>query len=111
MVCAAVAPNLAAALVAFTLVGMSENLLVGPEMRLVQEFVSERLLGRVFGLKDVLENIAFVTAFVGAGALLTIAGVRVVFVGAGLATMALALFGTLAFRAPSTAEPVLAPSD
>jgi MFS family permease len=108
---AALAPTLAVALIAFMLVGLSENLLVGPEMRLVQELVAERLLGRVFGLKDVLENIAFVIAFVGAGALLTVAGVRVVFVGAGLATIALALFGALAFRTATTGEPALAPGD
>jgi MFS family permease len=111
MVCAAVASNLAVALIAFTLIGLSENLLVGPEMRLVQELVSERLLGRVFGVKDVLENIAFVTAFVGAGALLTVAGVRVVFVGAGLATVALALFGALKLRPPGVADAALAPAD
>ena len=111
MACAALAPSLAVALIAFMLVGLSENLLVGPEMRLVQELVAERLLGRVFGLKDVLENIAFVIAFVSAGALLTVAGVRVVFVGAGLATVALALFGALAFRTATTGRPALAPGD
>ena len=84
MAVAALAPNFPLALMAFTLIGLGENLLVGPEMRLMQEMVAERLLGRVFGLKDVLENIAFVSAFLGAGALLSFAGVRAVFVGAGL---------------------------
>lgn len=98
MAAAALAPNLAAALISFTLIGLAENLLVGPEMRLVQELVSERLLGRVFGLKDVLENVAFVTAFLGAGALLTVAGVRAVFVGAGLVTLGLALVAGLSFK-------------
>jgi len=79
-------------------IGLGENLLVGPEMRLMQEMVVERMLGRVFGLKDVLENIAFVAAFVGAGALLTVAGVRAVFAGAGLVTVALAFVGAVAFR-------------
>ena len=69
MAAAALAPSFGIALLAFTLIGLAENLLVGPEMRLVQELVTERLLGRVFGLKDVLENIAFVSAFLGAGAL------------------------------------------
>jgi MFS family permease len=98
MAAAALAPNFAAALVSFTLIGLAENLLVGPEMRLVQELVADRLLGRVFGFKDVLENVAFVSAFVGAGALLTVAGVRVVFVGAGLLTLGLAVAGALAFK-------------
>jgi MFS family permease len=98
MAAAAVAPNFPAALVAFTLIGLAENLLVGPEMRLVQELVAERLLGRVFGLKDVLENVAFVSAFLGAGALLTVAGVRAVFVGAGLLTLGLAVVAALSFK-------------
>ncbi|HUA03162.1 MAG TPA: MFS transporter [Solirubrobacteraceae bacterium] len=98
MAVAALAPNLPLALVAFTFIGLGENLLVGPEMRLMQEMVAERMLGRVFGLKDVLENIAFVAAFVGAGALLTVAGVRAVFAGAGVVTVALAFVGAVAFR-------------
>ena len=96
MAAAALAPNLAFALVGFTLIGLGENLLVGPEMRLVQELVTEQLMGRVFGLKDVLENIAFVTAFVGAGALLSLAGVRAVLAAAGVLTLALAGVGTVA---------------
>jgi MFS family permease len=98
MAAAAIAPNFPAALVSFTLIGLAENLLVGPEMRLVQELVAERLLGRVFGLKDVLENVAFVSAFLGAGALLTIAGVRTVFVGAGLLTLGLAAVAGFSFK-------------
>ena len=98
MAVAALAPNLPLALIAFAFIGLGENLLVGPEMRLVQELVTERLLGRVFGLKDVLENIAFVCAFLGAGALLSLAGVRAVFVGAGVLTVTLAAVGAFAFR-------------
>jgi len=98
MAVAALAPNLPLALVAFTFIGLGENLLVGPEMRLMQELVSEHLLGRVFGLKDVLENIAFVCAFLAAGAFLSLAGVRAVFVGAGVLTVALAALGAVAFR-------------
>ncbi len=108
---AGLAPNLMVALIAFALIGLGESLLVGPEMRLVQEMVSERLLGRVFGLKDVLENIGFVTAFVGAGALLSLAGVRAVFVGAGLVTVAVAGVGGLVLRERRAVTPVLAASE
>src|SRR5581483_9486199 len=99
--------SLALALVAFMLIGLGENLLVGPEMRLIQELVAEHLLGRAFGLKDVLENIGFVIAFVGAGALLAVAGVRVVFIAAGLVTAGLAVFGWLSFRLATSPESVL----
>lgn len=108
MAAAAVAPSLGFAVVAFMLIGIGENLLVGPEMRLIQELVAERLLGRVFGVKDVLENVGFVIAFIGAGTLLTVAGVRVVFVGAGLLTVGLAVFGSLSFRVERASEPALA---
>jgi MFS family permease len=101
---AAVAPSLVIALIAFTFIGLGENLLVGPEMRLVQELVAERLMGRVFGLKDALENVAFVGAFLGAGALLSVSGVRVVFAGAGLLTLALAGVGAFCFRQRAAAE-------
>jgi MFS family permease len=111
MAAAALVPNFAFALVAFALIGVGENLLVGPEMRLVQELVAERLLGRVFGLKDVLENVAFVSAFVSAGALLSLAGVRAVFVGAGLLTLGLAGVGALAFRTRRVGQPALATTD
>ena len=43
---------------------------MGLEIRLVHELVGERLLGRVFGLRDMLTNIAFVIAFLSAGAVL-----------------------------------------
>jgi MFS family permease len=111
MAVAAVAPNLGLAMIAFTLIGLGENLLVGPEMRLVQELVAERLLGRVFGFKDVLENIAFVAAFLGAGALLSLAGVRAVFAGAGLLTLAVALVGAIAVRRRAVGRPALATGD
>jgi hypothetical protein len=56
MATAALVPNFGFALVAFTLIGVGESLLVGPEMRLVQELIAERLLGRVFGFKDAREH-------------------------------------------------------
>jgi MFS family permease len=93
MAAAALAPTMPIEFVAFALIGLGENLLVGPEMRLVQEMVAERLLGRVFGLKDVLENLAFVAAFLSSGALLSVLGVRVLFMAAGLLTIALSLVG------------------
>jgi MFS family permease len=111
MAVAAVAPNLGLAMIAFALIGLGENLLVGPEMRLVQELVSERLLGRVFGFKDVLENIAFVAAFLAAGALLSLAGVRAVFAGAGVLTLAVASVGALALRRRAVGRPALVPGE
>lgn len=98
MTTAALAPELTIAMVAFLLIGVGETLMVGPEARLVQEMVPQRLLGRAFGLKDVLENIAFVVAFLCAGGLAAAVGVRPTFVGAGLLTLALAGVARLALR-------------
>jgi hypothetical protein len=70
-------------------------------MRLVQELVAERLLGRVFGFKDVLENVAFVTAFLGAGALLALADIRTVFLAAAVLTLGLAGVAAVSFKSES----------
>lgn len=104
MTAAALAPNFVTALVSFTLIGLAENLLVGPEMRLVQELVAQRLLGRVFGFKDLLENVAFVSAFLGAGALLALSGVRTVFLAAAVLTLGLAAVASFSFRAAEVAD-------
>jgi MFS family permease len=111
MALAALAPNIALALLAFTLIGLGENLLVGPETRLVQELVCERMLGRVFGVKEVLENLAFVVGFLAAGALLALVDIRAALLAAGLVTVAMAALATLSFRALPSPEPALAPGD
>jgi len=71
---------------------------MGPEIRLVQELVGERLLGRVFGLRYMLINIAYVLSFRSAGAVLAALGVRAVFVTGGVCLVALAIAGLLCFR-------------
>ena len=73
---------------------------VGPELRLVQELAGERLLGRVFGLRDLAGNIAFVIAFLGAGALLSVVGSRAIFAVGGVALLVLAPVGALLFHPP-----------
>lgn len=105
---AALAPNLVFASLAFALIGLGEHLLVGPEARLVQELVSERLLGRVFGYKDVLENLAFICAFIGTGALLSLLGVRTVFMAAGMLTVVLSFAGWVVLRQRSARRLTLA---
>lgn len=108
---AALAPNLGFALIAFAMIGVGENLLVGPEMRLVQEMIPASLHGRAFGLKDVLENVAFVVAFIGAGALLSLFGPRIVLLGAGLLTVGLSAVGGLAARGRAEVGPALVLAD
>ncbi|HTX09752.1 MAG TPA: MFS transporter [Solirubrobacteraceae bacterium] len=98
MIASAAAPSLRWAIASFALTGASNALLLGPELRLFQELVSERLLGRVFGLRDMLGNVAFVVAFLSAGAVLALIGVRGVFALGGGTLLALAIVGAVAFR-------------
>jgi MFS family permease len=118
MLATALAPSLAIALITFAFTGMSNMLIVGPEVRLVQELSSDRLLGRVFGLRDLAGNVAFVVAFLGAGALLSTVGARAVFAVGGGALLVLAPLGAMLFHAlpavrtdrPGTTEPVPGPA-
>ncbi len=92
------APALWIALLTFALTGIANQLIAGPQMRLTQELAPEQLLGRAFGLSDTLQSLAFVLAFLCAGALLGAVGVRALFYVAGGTTLLLALVGALTFR-------------
>jgi MFS family permease len=105
MVASAVAPSLQWALGSFLLTGISNSLIVASEARLFQELVTERMLGRVFGLQGMLADIAFVVAFLSSGLLLTTLGVRSVFAMGGCLLLALTVAGWLRFhpsRPPET---------
>ena len=108
MVGSAAAPNLAWAAVSFAVTGAGNALIIGADIRLVQELVHERLLGRVFGLRDMLTNVAFVLGFLSAGAVLEALGIRAAFALGGAGMVALALAGFLAFRPDRSVEPIVA---
>jgi MFS family permease len=115
MIASAAAPSLRWAIASFALTGASNALILGPELRLFQELVAERLLGRVFGLRDMLGNIAFVLAFLSAGSVLVLIGVRGVFALGGGTLVVLAAVSAITFRprrdsaptALSTATPAI----
>jgi MFS family permease len=98
MIGSALAPSLAFATVSFALTGVGNGLLAGPEVRLLQELAGQRLLGRVFGLRDTLINAAYVLAFVSAGAVLAVLGVQAVFALGGAGLLALTTAVWLGFR-------------
>jgi MFS family permease len=104
MVGSATAPSLGWAAASFALTGAGTALIAGPEIRLFQELAGERLLGRVFGLRDTLGNVAFVLAFLTAGAVLAAVGVRAVFALGGLALIGLTLVAGLRFRPAHRAD-------
>jgi MFS family permease len=85
------APGLAAALVTFTLAGFGNGLLLVHERVIVQETVPDDVLGRAFGVKDALASWAFGTAFLIAGALLTVLSPRALIAVSGAGVMAVAV--------------------
>jgi MFS family permease len=97
------AGGLVAALVPFALFGFSNALILTPETRLIQELSAERFRGRVFGLRDSVECGCFALAFIGAGALLSAAGPRSIFVLSGVLLIATAAAGVVALRLPKQA--------
>ena len=108
MIGSAAAPNLAWAMASFALTGFSNVLIVGQEIRLFQELAGNELLGRVFGLRDMLSNVAFVMAFVSAGLVLAALGVRAVFALGGVGVGVLAVAASIGLRPDRSREPASA---
>jgi Major Facilitator Superfamily len=79
-----VAPGFAAALAAFALGGFGNGMVIVYERQLIQATVPDRLAGRIFGVKDALSAWAFGLAFVCAGGLITLIGVRELLIAAGV---------------------------
>ena len=104
MIGSAAAPGLSFAIVSFALTGAGNALFCTPEVRLLQELAGERLLGRVFGLRDAVCNLAYVLAFVSSGALLAVLGVRALFALGGVGLLALTAAGCLGFRQERTRD-------
>jgi hypothetical protein len=112
MIGSAAAPGLMWAAATFAVTGAGNAFLTGPEVRRFQELVADRLLGRAFGLRDPLGNLAYALAFVSAGVVLAALGVRAVFAVGDTALLVLALTACLRFRPdrpgevlPAVAEP------
>jgi MFS family permease len=106
MVASAAAPSLALAAGSFALTGAGNAFFGAPEVRLLQELAGDRLLGRIFGLRDTACNLAYVLAFLSAGAVLAALGVRAVFALGGVALLALTAAAVLGFRLSQTGEPL-----
>lgn len=107
MLGSALAPSLGFAIASFAVTGIANTLILGAELRLFHELVSDGLRGRVFGLRATLANAAFVVAFVSSGALIGLLGVRAVFALGGAALVALAATAALALRPWTVVEPAL----
>jgi MFS family permease len=104
MIGSAAAPSLGFATVSFALTGAGNAFLAGPEVRLLQELAGDRLLGRLFGLRDTLITSAYVVAFVSAGAVIGALGVRAVFALGGVGLLGLTAAGWFGFRPRRSAD-------
>jgi MFS family permease len=78
------APGFGAAVGAFILGGFGNGMVIVFERQLIQATVPDHLAGRIFGVKDALSAWAFGLAFISAGGLITLIGVRELLVAAGV---------------------------
>jgi MFS family permease len=79
-----VAPGLAAAVPAFALAGLGNGIILVYERLLIQTTVDDSVMARTFGIRDGLSAWGFAAAFLAAGALIELLGVRTVLVVAGV---------------------------
>jgi MFS family permease len=106
-VAAGLAPGFAVALGAFVLGGVGNGMVIVYERQLIQATVPDRLAGRIFGMKDALSAWGFGLAFVCAGALITLIGVRELLIVAGIgALLSWLLARSLLANAFNEREPV-----
>lgn len=93
-----IAPTYGVALATFGLAGFGNGLMLVYERLLTQLTVPERILGRVYGVKDALTAWAFALAFLAAGGVLELAGPRVTIVLAGVGALGAWLVASVALR-------------
>ena len=92
------APGVLIATLAFALAGVGNGLILVYERLLIQELVPDRLMGRVFGVKDGLTSWAFAAAFLSAGGLVELMGARALIVVAGCGGLVVWLASRIALR-------------
>jgi MFS family permease len=103
------APGFAVALAAFALGGFGNGMVIVYERQLIQATVPDRLAGRIFGMKDALSAWGFGLAFVAAGGLITLIGVRELLIAAGVgALLSWVVARRMLANAFNEREPVLA---
>ncbi|HEV7884329.1 MAG TPA: MFS transporter [Solirubrobacteraceae bacterium] len=94
----ALAPSVTVAAVTFLGTGLFAGAVMSSDHQLVARLAPAPIRGRVFGLKDSLDAIAFSTAFVAGGLIASLGDSRVVFAVAGASTLLVAALGALGLR-------------
>jgi MFS family permease len=109
LLAAGLAPGLAAAAAAFLLAGAGNGYAVSAERVLLQRWVPDELRARVFGAKHAMVSTAMMASYAVTGALLSVIGVRVLFVGAGAAGLLATVLAVRLLHGPARA-PVRSPA-
>jgi MFS family permease len=91
-------PSVAPAVLAFGLAGVGNGLILVYERLLIQVTVPDRLMARVFGVRDGLTAWVFAAAFLAAGGLVELFGPRAVVVAAGVIGLVVWLASRLVLR-------------
>jgi MFS family permease len=92
------APGLLVATLAFSLAGVGNGLMLVYERLLIQTTVPDRLMGRVFGIKDALTSWPFAIAFLGGGVMVELLGPRAVIIVAGAGGVVVWIGARIALR-------------
>jgi MFS family permease len=100
-----IAPDFAVAIPAFALAGVGNGLLLVYERLLIQTTVDDTVMARAFGVRDALSGWAFAAAFLAAGGLIEVWGVRTVLIIAGAGSILVWGLSSIALRTAWEAEP------
>ncbi len=94
----AMAPSLPVAALTFLATGLFAGAVMSTDHQLVARMAPDAIRGRVFGLKDSLDSMAFCAAFAGGGAIATLGGARAVFAVSGVGALLVAVLAALVLR-------------
>jgi MFS family permease len=94
----ALAPSVPVAAITFLATGLFAGVVMSSDHQLVARLAPAPIRGRVFGLKDSLDAIAFSIAFIAGGLIASLSDSRTVFAVAGTSTLLVAALGAVALR-------------
>ncbi len=94
----AIAATLEVAAVTFLATGLFAGAVMSSDHQLVTRMAPAAIQGRVFGLKDSLDSLAFCLAFVGGGVIASLGGPRAVFAVSGLGALLVAALAAVLLR-------------
>jgi sugar phosphate permease len=94
----AIAVTLPVATATFLATGLFAGAVMSSDHQLVTRMAPDAIRGRVFGLKDSLDSIAFCVAFVGGGVIASLGDSRTVFAASGAGALIVAMLAALMLR-------------